>query len=171
MSEFSKSPGGFRQRRRRGSSTTARCLKCLEPRGMVNPHGFEPPQRGFAHVVARPTGLGASTPRPTDRYPSDVGRLFWRHEFCQAEHSGSGRLVGIHLLLSGHLADVDFRGEPGCWERRSGPSPPAATVERGAEASDCGGELRTHDTVSTALSVRARCTVGVSSRAYMQEHT
>ena len=38
-------------------------------------------------------------------YPSGVAHLFRWHEFCQAERSGSGRFVGVHLLLSGHSAD------------------------------------------------------------------
>ena len=63
-------------------------------------------------------------------------------EFCQAERLGSGCLRSVHLFLGGRLADVDCRGESGRWERWSGPSPPAATVERGAEASDCGGDPR-----------------------------
>ena len=74
-----------------------------------------------------------------NKYPSGVGRLLRWHDFWQGEPSGSGRFVSVHLFLGGRLADVDCRGESRGRERWPGRSP-SPSVERGAEASDCGGD-------------------------------
>ena len=48
----------------------------------------------------------------------------------------------MHQEFSGHLADVGCRGEDRRGERRTGSSPSAPSVERGAEAADRGGDPR-----------------------------